>query len=66
MRIAAGIVVAVFLLGVTAWFEIDSWRAIQGPPAPSGGYVAMAIGTVYALVVVALLGLMIAALRSRN
>jgi len=54
------------LLTVTCWFHFYSWTAIEGPPIPAGGYVALAIGTVYAAVVATALVALIFAIRSRD
>ena len=39
------------LLAITVWFAVYSWRAIEGPPIPTGGYVAMWLGIVFSVVV---------------
>jgi hypothetical protein len=39
------------LLAASVWFAIYSWTAIEGPPIPTEGYVAMALGVVFSLVV---------------
>ena len=41
----------VALLVAAAWFAIYSWNAIEGPSIPTVGYVAMALGVVFSLVV---------------
>lgn len=51
MRKLAVIVPLVGLLAASAWFAIYSWSAIEGPPVPTEGYVAMALGIVFSLVV---------------
>ena len=45
------IVPLVALLAVAVWFAIYSWRAIEGPPIPTGGYVAMWLGVAFSIVV---------------
>ena len=39
------------LLAAAVWFMVYSWNAIEGPPVPTGGYVAMWLGIVFSLVV---------------
>lgn len=39
------------LLVATVWFAIYSWNAIEGPPIPTGGYVAMWLGIVFSLII---------------
>jgi len=51
MRKFAIVVPLVALLAVAVWFAIYSWRAIEGPPIPTGGYVAMWLGIVFSVVV---------------
>lgn len=51
MRKLAIIVPLMLLLAVSAWFAIYAWNAIEGPPIPAEGYVAMALGIVFSLVV---------------
>jgi hypothetical protein len=41
----------VALLAVAVYFAIFSWRAIEGPPMPGEGHVAMWLGIVFSLVV---------------
>jgi|GEM_PF-347070 len=48
------IVLAVALLGILAvasWYAARAWTAVQGPPMPSNGYVAMTLGVVFSLLV---------------
>lgn len=51
MRKIAIIFPLVALLVGAAWFAIYSWRAVEGPPMPTEGYVAMWLGIVFSLVV---------------
>jgi len=51
MRKLAIVVPLVALLVASVWFAIYSWTAIEGPPVPAEGYVAMALGVVFSLVV---------------
>ena len=39
------------LLIAAVCFAIYSWTAIEGPPMPTGGYVAMWLGIVFSLVI---------------
>ena len=45
------IVPLVALLAVSAWFAIYAWTAIEGPPVPAEGQVAMWLGIVFSLIV---------------
>jgi hypothetical protein len=51
MRKLAILIPLVLLLGLAVWFMIYSWNAIEGPPIPTTGYVAMWLGIVFSLVV---------------
>ena len=51
MRRVVIIVPLIAMLALTAWFAVYSWNAIEGPPIPAGGYVAMWLGIVFSLVV---------------
>jgi membrane protein implicated in regulation of membrane protease activity len=37
------------LLVAACWFALRGWTAIEGPPMPQVGYVAMTIGVVFSL-----------------
>jgi hypothetical protein len=39
------------LLIAAVWFAIYSWTAIEGPPMPTGGYVAMWLGIIFSFVI---------------
>jgi len=39
------------ILAAAGWFAARAWVSIQGPPMPTTGYVAMALGVVFSLVV---------------
>jgi hypothetical protein len=41
----------VALLAFALWFAVYAWNAIEGPPLPAGGYVAMWLGIVFSLLV---------------
>jgi cytoskeletal protein RodZ len=46
------IALVVALLGLliaASWFAVRGWTAIEGPPMPGAGYVAMTIGVVFSL-----------------
>jgi hypothetical protein len=45
------IVPLVALLGAAVWFASYAWTAVDGPPMPTEGYVAMWLGIVFSLVV---------------
>ena len=45
------IIVPLVALAVAVWFAIYSWRAIEGPPIPTVGYVAMWLGVAFSIVV---------------
>ena len=49
MRRLLIIVPLVALLAVALWFAVYSWNAIEGPPIPASGYVAMWLGIVFSL-----------------
>ena len=38
-------------LVAAVWFAIYSWNAIEGPPIPTGGYVAMWLEIVFSLII---------------
>jgi hypothetical protein len=45
------IIVLFVMLGATAWYAARTWIAVSGPPMPATGYVAMALGVVFSLLV---------------
>ena len=45
------IVPLVVLLAFAVWFAMYAWNAIDGPPIPTGGYIAMGLGIVFSLLV---------------
>jgi TRAP-type C4-dicarboxylate transport system permease small subunit len=49
-RIAV-VVTLLALLALALAFAVYSWNAIEGPPMPTTGYVAMALGVVFSLVI---------------
>ena len=61
MRWMIKAVVIVFLMGFLAasvWFTYHVWAIDDGPPMPASGFVAMALGVVFSLVVgIGLMGL---------
>lgn len=47
-------IVAIPLLAILAaagWFAAKAWISVSGPPMPVNGYVAMALGIVFSVVV---------------
>jgi hypothetical protein len=51
MRKYLVIVPLVVLLAASVWFAIYSWTAIEGPPLPVEGKIAMWLGIVFSLAV---------------
>jgi hypothetical protein len=51
MRKLLILVPLVALLAGSVWFAIYSWTAIEGPPVPAEGQLAMGLGIVFSLVV---------------
>ena len=51
MRRLLIIVPLVALLAATLWVAVYSWNAIEGPPIPTTGYIAMVLGIVCSLLV---------------
>ena len=51
MRKLAIIVPLVALLSASVWFAFYSWNAIEGPPIPLEGQIAMGLGIVFSLVI---------------
>jgi hypothetical protein len=41
----------VALLAISIYFAIFSWSAIEGPPVPAEGHIAMWLGIVFSLIV---------------
>ena len=39
------------ILAASAWFAAGAWTRIDGPPMPPAGYIAMALGVVFSLIV---------------
>ncbi len=39
------------MLAVVAWYVTGSWMSLAGSPMPTTGYIAMALGIVFSLVV---------------
>ncbi len=44
-------VVLLALLGGALWFAVYGWSSTGGAPIPTAGYVAMALGIVFSLVI---------------
>ena len=51
MRKFLVIIPLVALLGASVWFALYAWTAIEGPPMPVEGHVAMWLGIVFSLVI---------------
>ena len=54
LRLAGGIVLFAALFAIliaAAWYAMGTWNAVSGPPMPTTGYVAIALGVVFSLVV---------------
>jgi hypothetical protein len=51
MRKFAILIPLVVLLAVAVWFATYTWNSIEGPPLPTGGYVAMWLGIIFSIVV---------------
>jgi hypothetical protein len=45
------IVPLVALLAASVWFAVYAWNAIEGPPLPAEGQIAMWLGIVFSLIV---------------
>ena len=45
------VVALLVILAAAAWYAAGAWISIEGPPMPTTGYVAMALGIVFSLVV---------------
>ena len=39
------------LLGFATWFAIQAWNSAEGAPIPTSGYVALALGVIFSLVI---------------
>ncbi len=39
------------ILAGAAWYAAGAWMSVEGPPMPRTGYIAMALGVVFSLVV---------------
>jgi len=39
------------ILAAAGWFAASAWLSVEGPPMPATGYLAMALGIVFSLVV---------------
>lgn len=45
------LIVLLAILAAAGWYAAGAWVSVQGPPMPTTGYVAMALGVVFSLVV---------------
>ena len=39
------------MLAAAVWFAVHTWMSVEGPPMPQVGYLAMALGVFFSLVV---------------
>ena len=39
------------ILAAAGWFAASAWLSVEGPPMPATGYLAMALGVVFSLVI---------------
>jgi hypothetical protein len=51
MRTFVLAVILLALLAVALWFAVSAWTAIEGPPLPTYGWVALGAGVVLSLIV---------------
>ena len=51
MRKFLVIIPLIALLAASVWFALYAWTAIEGPPMPVEGHVAMWLGIVFSLVI---------------
>jgi len=51
LQIAAIVVPLLVILIAAGWFAARAWISVEGPPMPTTGYVAMALGVVFSLIV---------------
>jgi hypothetical protein len=51
MRILALVLPLLALLAGSVWWAVSLWTSVEGPPMPTGGYVAMWLGIVFSLVI---------------
>jgi hypothetical protein len=47
----AVVVVLLAFLAAALWYAAGAWLSVAGPPMPMSGYVAMALGIVFSLIV---------------
>jgi hypothetical protein len=45
------VVVLLVILAAAGWYASNAWTSIEGPPMPTTGYVAMALGVVFSLII---------------
>jgi len=48
---AALVVILLGFLAASVWFASQSWLAVDGPPMPTQGYIAMILGVVFSVLV---------------
>lgn len=53
-RVLGSIILLVAMLAILAasvWFAVQGWTSLEGPGIPAEGYVAMAAGIIFSLIV---------------
>ncbi len=45
------VVPLVAILVAAGWFAASAWVSVEGPPMPATGYLAMALGVIFSLIV---------------
>ena len=48
---AAIVVVLLAILAAAVFFSVSAWTKVSGPPMPTAGYVAMALGGTFSLII---------------
>ena len=51
MRSAALVAVLLAVLAASVWFAYGLWNAVDFPNIPTSGYVAMALGIIFSLII---------------
>jgi hypothetical protein len=51
MGTLALVLVLVVILAAAGWYAASAWVSVSGPPMPETGYIAMALGVIFSLVV---------------
>jgi hypothetical protein len=45
------VVVLLVILAAAGWYASHAWISVEGPPMPTTGYVAMALGVIFSLII---------------